>query len=105
MARAATHTRTHTGLYGSLWDREEVAARNGGRVELPSGQVYDGSPERLSAFRRGEPVTLPAWSVPESVRGGERKECLVWRRAVVWPDGQVEIRVSSGEEVLADLEL
>jgi hypothetical protein len=28
-----------------------------------------------------------------------------WRRAVVWPDGTVQIRDASGEELLADLEL
>jgi hypothetical protein len=30
MARAATKARTHTGLYGKLWDRQELAARTGG---------------------------------------------------------------------------
>jgi hypothetical protein len=103
MARLATRARTQTGLYGILWDREESAARNGGRVQQSSGQIYVGSHERLAAFRRGEPVSMRAWDVPEAARGGVAKECPVWRKAIVWPDGEVEICVATGEEVLADL--
>ena len=66
---------------------------------------YEGSPERLAAFRAGETVSLQAWDVPESARGGEPKECLVWRRAVVWPDGSVQIRDATGAEMLGELGL
>jgi hypothetical protein len=105
MARATTQARTHVGLYGKLWDREELADRNGGRVVQSSGQVYVGSPGRLAAFRAGQPVALRAWDVPESARGGEDKRVLVWRTAVVRPDGTVQIRVTTGQEMLDDLGL
>jgi len=105
MARAATRARAHSGLYGRLAEREELAARNGGRVVAASGQVYVGSPERLAAFRAGRPVALPAWDVPETARLGEDKRVLTWRRAVVWPDGEVAIRAATDDEMLADLGL
>lgn len=44
-----------------------------------SDQVYVGDPERLASFRAGQAVSMCAWDVPESARGGERKECLTWR--------------------------
>jgi hypothetical protein len=105
MARAATRARAQTGLYGLLAAREELAARNGWRMVQASGQVYRGDPARLADFRGGRPVALPAWDMPESARGGERRDCLIWRTAVVWPDGEVMIRVATGAEVLADLGL
>ena len=105
MARPATRARTHTGLYGRLAEREELAARNGGRMVAASGQVYDGPQERLAAFRACQPVSMPAWDVPESARCGERKEALTWRRAVVWPHGEVAIRAATADEMLADLGL
>lgn len=105
MARTATGATAHSGLYGLLWDREEMAASNGGRVELASGQVYVGSPERLAAFRQGEPVSLRAWDVPEAARADVPKGCVGHRRATAWSDGALQIRVASGEEMLADLEL
>ncbi len=75
IARPGART-SQTGLYGILWDREELAARNGGRVQQSSGQIYVGSHERLAAFRRGEPVSMRAWDVPEAARGGSVTEVM-----------------------------
>ena len=43
MARAAIKARANTGLFEKLWEREELADRNSGRVAAASGQVYVGS--------------------------------------------------------------
>ncbi|WP_029108549.1 hypothetical protein [Mycobacterium sp. URHD0025] len=103
--RCFTAAAGHSELYAMLARREELAARNGGRVETASGQVYDGSPERLARFQQGLPVSLRAWDVPEAVRAEVPKRVVGCRRAVVWPDGAVEIRGATADELLADLDL
>jgi hypothetical protein len=105
MARVATGARTHLGLYAELAEREERAAANGGRTVKPNGWPYTGNPERLADFRAGRPVALSVGDVPESARGDEHPRVWVWRRAVVWPDGEVQIRAATADEVLADLGL
>jgi hypothetical protein len=101
MARDSTNARAQSGLYARLCRREQVAADNGGHVVLASGQVYQGSPQRLADFRAGRAVNLPAWFLPASVRDGvaadhmpriailQRVAECWWTRAVVEPDGRV----------------
>jgi hypothetical protein len=96
-----------TGLYAWLVDREEQAHERPACTLpwTPEQPSYTGTPERLAAFRAGEPVALRAWDLPKWARGGERKEFLGNRRAVVWPDGSVQIRVTTAQEMLDDLGL
>jgi hypothetical protein len=103
---AVTRTNKHGGLYATLAEREARALANGGTLpNVETGTSYAGSAARLALFRAGLPVALCAWDVPVAVRGGERSEVLTWRRAVVHPDGAVDIRVATIDEVLADLGL
>jgi hypothetical protein len=103
---AVKKTNHHGGLYATLADREQRAVANGGTLpNVETGTSYEGTPARLALFRAGRPVALCAWDVPVAARGGERSEVLTWRRAVVHPDGAVDIRVATVDEVLADLGL
>jgi hypothetical protein len=101
MARDAAPTnRQNSGLYAMLRDREELAARNGGRVCEASGRVYVGSADRLAAFRAGAPVELWAGDLPPSVREGDTTHW--WRRATVTAAGVVSFHDDDGSAWLAE---
>jgi len=59
----------------------------------------------LADFRAGRPVALPVGDIPAPLRGDEHPRYHVWRRAIVWPDGEVQIRATTPDEMLADLGL
>ena len=73
-------------LYDWLLAREEEAHQQPGytlpwTLEQPS---YDGTPQRLAALQRGEPVDLPVSALPAWARVGEKLHW--WRRATVSAD-------------------
>ena len=64
----------HSKLYDFLAAREEEAHQQPGYALpwTPEQPSYDGTPERLAAFCRGEPVDVPVSALPAWARPGAR---------------------------------
>ncbi|MFG1931318.1 hypothetical protein ACGFK1_11755 [Mycobacterium sp. NPDC048908] len=100
MARDAAPTHGYSGLYATLGEREELAARNGGLVTEASGRVYVGNADRLAAFRTGAPAEMRAGDLPPSVREGDPTHW--WRRAIVTAAVAVSFHDDDGSAWLAE---
>jgi hypothetical protein len=106
----------HSGVYEYLRRRvEEQCARRPEYTEDGLGGFFR-CPDyrRLEAIRRGEPVSVPGYLLPRSVRDGDayksagregRPDGVAMRSltATVWPDGRIAYRDKTAREWLQEI--
>ena len=111
MAYVARPSESHSGVYEALGQRlEEKCARRPEFVEAGGGGFFR-CPDhgRLEAMRRGEPVEVPGYLLPRSVRDGAAYQNARHSHsfvrsltATVWPDGRIAYRPESAREWLEE---
>jgi hypothetical protein len=91
-----------SGLYGWLYDREELAAtRPGFVVSYPeTGTSYSGLPDRLARLRAGCAVSMCVGDLPPHVRVGLDTGWV--HRATIAPDSSITLSVDDGHQWAAE---